>query len=67
MYERRPLPSELTPEEQRLRAAQFRQMAAAARTADTQGALLRLALKYEELAATQDAQAGGETCVKTIK
>ncbi len=52
----RPLPSELTPEEQRMRAAQYRMLAATARTAETQGALLRLAQQYEELAAQQTAK-----------
>jgi hypothetical protein len=51
MDERRPLPSELSSEEQRMRAAQYRLLAATARTADTQDALLRLAREYEELAA----------------
>ena len=48
--ESRPLPSELTPEEARVRAVQYRQMADAARTADIRAALLRLAERYERLA-----------------
>lgn len=51
MNERRPLPSELTPKEQQMRAAQYRELAATARTADTRDALLRLAQRYEALAA----------------
>jgi hypothetical protein len=53
MDKHRPWPSELTPEEQRMRAAQYRQLAATARTADTQDALLRLAQQYEQMAAKQ--------------
>jgi hypothetical protein len=47
---RRPLPSELTAEEQRMRAAKYRELAATARTRDVQGALLELARRYEEMA-----------------
>jgi hypothetical protein len=46
----RPFPSELSPEEQRSRAAMYREMAATARTRDVQEALLELARRYEELA-----------------
>lgn len=42
--------SERTPEELRQRAEQYRQMAATARTADVQDALLMLAERYEGLA-----------------
>ncbi len=56
MEEARRLPSELTPEEQQMRAAQYRLLAATARTADTQSALLRFAQQYEALAAEQTAK-----------
>jgi hypothetical protein len=47
---RRPLPSELTAEEQRMQAARYCEMAATATTLDIQGALLELARQYEEMA-----------------
>ena len=47
---RRPLPSELTPEEARMRAVQYRLMAATATTQDAREALERLAARYERLA-----------------
>jgi hypothetical protein len=45
--QRRQLPSECSPEEARMRAAQYRQMAATASRADVRDALLRLASRYE--------------------
>ena len=48
--DRRPFPSELTPEEQRTRAATYREMAVTATTADIREALLGLARRYEEMA-----------------
>lgn len=46
----RPLPSELSIGELRMRAAYYREMAATATTAAVRDALLRLADRYERLA-----------------
>jgi hypothetical protein len=48
---RRPLPSELTPTELLARGAEYRAMAATASSKDVRNALIRLAERYEELAA----------------
>jgi hypothetical protein len=50
MMDRRPFPSELTPDEQRKRAAMYREMAVTATTADIRDALLGLAQRFEEMA-----------------
>jgi hypothetical protein len=42
--------SDLTPEEQRMRAVQYRQMAASTSAADTRDTLIQLAEMYEALA-----------------
>ena len=47
--DRRPLPSELTPEEQRMRAQLYREMALTATTSDVRQALLDLARRFDEL------------------
>jgi hypothetical protein len=47
--EKRKLPSELTPNECRARAAYYRAMAATATTRDVRDALIRLAERYERL------------------
>ena len=51
-----PLSSELTLAEQRMLAAQYRQMAEIATVPDVREAMLRLARRYEEMASQQAAR-----------
>ncbi len=51
----RPRLSDLTPAELRARAMKYRAMAATATTADVRDALIRLAVRFEEMAAGRKA------------
>ena len=55
--EARPLPSEMTPEEARMRTVQFRQLAEAASARDIRDALLKQAKRYESMAPEQSTPA----------
>jgi len=50
----RSLPSALTADQLRERAAEFRQMAASATTAQVRDSLIRVAERYEALAVTRE-------------
>lgn len=54
LTEPQPLTSDCLVEEARMRVAQYRMMADAAKTTAVRAVLLRLARRYEEMAETED-------------